>query len=49
MKGERYGFNRPRARSVEMMGVCGQRAVLGLNLNKVIRGLAERNEVVLVG
>lgn len=49
VKGERYGFNRPRARSVEMMGVCGQRAVLGLNLNKVIRGLAERNEVVLVG
>ena len=49
VKSDRYGFNRPRARSAEMMGVCGQRAVLGLNLNKVIRGLAERNEVVLVG
>ena len=48
-KSARYGFNRPAARSAEMMGVCGQRAVLGLNLNKLIRGLAERNEMVLVG
>jgi IS5 family transposase len=49
VKSGRYGFNRPAARSAEMMGVCGQRAVLGLNLNKVIRGLAERKEMVLVG
>lgn len=49
VKSTRYGFNRPAARSVEMMGVCGQRAVLGLNLNKLVRGLAERREVVLVG
>lgn len=48
-KSGRYGFNRPAARSAEMMGVCGQRAVLGLNLNKVIRGLAKRKEIVLVG
>lgn len=49
VKGARYGFNRPPARSAAMMGVCGQRAVLGLNLNKVIRGIAARREVELVG
>ena len=49
VKSARYGFNRPPARSAEMMGVCGQRSVLGLNLNKMIRGLAARREVVLVG
>ena len=32
-----------------MMGACGQRAVLGFNLNKLIRELAARNEVPLVG
>jgi transposase, IS5 family len=49
VKSARYGFNRPPARSAEMMGVCGQRAVLGLNLNKLVRGIAARREVVLVG
>lgn len=49
VKSGRYGFNRPPARSAEMMGVCGQRSVFGLNLNKLIRGLAERKEMVLVG
>jgi IS5 family transposase len=49
VKSARYGFNRPPARSAEMMGVCGQRSVLGLNLNKLIRGLAARRQVVLVG
>lgn len=49
VKSGRYGFNRPPARSAEMMGVCGQRSVLGLNLNKLIRGLAERKKMVLVG
>jgi len=49
VKNAKYGFNRPNAHSVEMMGVCGQRAALGLNLNKLIRGIAERNKMVLVG
>jgi len=49
VKSARYGFNRPAARSAEMMGVCGQRAVLGLNLNKLIRGLAGRRDLVLAG
>lgn len=49
VKSARYGFNRPPARSTEMMGVCGQRAVLGLNLNKLARALAGRNKVVVVG
>jgi hypothetical protein len=42
IKGRKYGFNRPGARSVEMMGACGQRAVLGLNLNNLIRKMAKR-------
>jgi IS5 family transposase len=49
VKSSRYGFNRPKVRSLEMMGVCGQRAVLGLNLNKLVNGLAKRREVVLQG
>jgi len=49
IKNGRYGFNRPAARSVAAMAMCGQRAVLGLNLNKLIRGLAARKEMVLVG
>ncbi len=48
IKSARYGFNRPAARSVAMMGACGQRAVLGFNLNKLVRELAKRNEVDVV-
>ncbi len=49
VKSRRYGFNRPRARSAEMMGTCGQLAVLGFNLNKLVRELARRNEMEVVG
>ena len=49
VKCPKYGFNRPAARSAAMMGACGQRAVLGFNLTKLIRELAARNEVALVG
>lgn len=42
IKRSKYGFNRPRARSVEMMKSCGQRAVLGFNLTKLARELAMR-------
>lgn len=49
IKHNKYGFNRPAARSVKMMGACGQLAVLGFNLNKVIRELAKKQEVQLVG
>jgi hypothetical protein len=45
IKSRKYGFNRPAARWVDAMGVCGQR-VLGFNLNKLINGLAERREMV---
>jgi hypothetical protein len=49
IKSGRYGFHHPAARSARMMGVCGQRAVLGFNLNKYIAGLSARRNVVLVG
>jgi hypothetical protein len=45
----KYGFNRPAARSAASMGACGQRAVLGFNLNKLLRGMAEKRGLVLVG
>jgi hypothetical protein len=45
----KYGFTRPAAKSESAMGMCGQRAVLGFNLNKLVRGLAERSGTVLVG
>ena len=49
VKSSRYNFHRPRARSVRMMGACGQLAVLAFNLNKLVRGLAARKEVEVVG
>lgn len=49
VKSSRYNFHRPRARSVRMMGTSGQLAVLGFNLNKLVRGLAARKEVEVVG
>jgi hypothetical protein len=49
VKSRKYGFNKPAAKSAAAMGVCGQRSVLGFNLNKLMNGLAERRRVVLVG
>lgn len=49
IKSAKYGFNRPAAKSAAAMGVCGQRSVLGFNLNKLMNGLAERRKIVLVG
>ncbi len=48
VKHPRYGFNKPAARSVEKMGVCGQRALLGFNLGKLVRGFAERQKMAVV-
>src|SRR5512141_2332272 len=47
IKDNKYGFNRPAARSAAMMGVCGQRAVLGLNLTNLLRGAAEKQRIAL--
>jgi hypothetical protein len=49
IKAARYGFNCPPARSEAMMGACGQRAVLGFNLTKLVRELAARKGLVLEG
>jgi len=49
VKSSRYNFHRPRAHSAGMMGMCGQLAVLGFNLNKLVRGLAARKEIEVVG
>ena len=49
IKSPRYGFNRPAARSVAMMGACGQRATLGFNVNKLVRDLAKQKEIELKG
>jgi hypothetical protein len=47
LKCPKYGFNRPSARSIAMMGVCGQRAALGLNLTKLLRGVAQKRGLAL--
>jgi hypothetical protein len=47
VKCNKYGFNRPAARSAAMMGLCGQRAVLGMNLTKLLRGAAGRRGIAL--
>jgi transposase, IS5 family len=49
VKHSKYGFTKPAARSGPAMAMCGQRAVLGYNLNKFVRGLATRKKMVLVG
>ena len=49
IKGSRYGFNRPAARSEAMMGACGQRALPGFNTNKLVRELAGRKKMTLSG
>ena len=49
VKSSRYNFHRPRAKSMRMMGAYGQMGVLGFNLNKLVRGLAARDEVAVVG
>jgi hypothetical protein len=49
IKSGKYGFNRPAAKSAATMGVAGQRAVLGFNLNKLVREIAERLQVAVVG
>ena len=49
IKVARYGFNYPAARSEAMMGACGQRAVLGFNMAKLVRELAARKGLVLEG
>ncbi|MDP3156511.1 MAG: hypothetical protein Q8N23_27820 [Archangium sp.] len=49
IKHAKYGFNRPAARSARMMGFCGQSATLGFNLNKLVRELAKREKMQLVG
>jgi hypothetical protein len=49
LKSHKYGFTKPAAKSASAMAVCGQRSVLGFNLNKLMNGLAERRRVVLVG
>ncbi len=49
VKSSRYNFNRPRARLTAMMGVAGQLAVLGFNLNKLVRAFAGRRQMAVVG
>jgi hypothetical protein len=48
IKRQRYGFNRPAAQSVAMMGVCGQRAALGFNLGTLVRGVAQKRRLEVV-
>jgi hypothetical protein len=48
IKRQRYGFNRPAAQSLAMMGVCGQRAVLGFNLGKLVRGIGHKRRLEVV-
>ena len=49
IKGHRYGFNRPAARSETMMLTCGHRSMLGYNLNKLMRRQAAHEGVALIG
>jgi hypothetical protein len=39
LKSEKYGFNNPKERKWEMIQAAGQRLMLSLNLNKLLRDL----------
>jgi hypothetical protein len=41
IKSDKYGFNKPNARSTEAMARCGQRAITGFNLMKLVRGVGK--------
>jgi len=49
IKSLRYGFNRPTARSVAAMKDCGMRAIVGFNLNKLVRDLGRREGFAVAG
>lgn len=49
IKCQKCGFNRLAARSAAMMGVCGQRAALGLNLSNLVRCIARKQRLTLAG
>ena len=49
VKSSRYNFHRPRAHSPRMMGVAGQLAVLGFNLNKMARAFAAQRKMSVAG
>ena len=49
LKRSRYGFNFPAARSTKMMATIGQRAILGLNLNKFVRDRANAVGIEIAG
>ena len=40
LKMPKYGFNRPAARSERMMVACGHRAMMGMNLSRMLRDQA---------
>lgn len=49
VKSSRYMFNRPAARSVAAMKFCGQRSLLGFNLNKLVREISKREGWAMAG
>lgn len=47
LKGQRYGFNKPRAKSTDSCITKGQMAMLGANLNKMYRDIVETSGMVV--
>ncbi|MDM8539389.1 hypothetical protein QUF70_21755, partial [Desulfobacterales bacterium HSG17] len=41
LKTEKYGFNKPKERSIETLRSAGQRSILSSNLNKLMRDLTK--------
>ena len=49
VKSGRYTFDRPNVRSTHMLMTCGQRSILGFNLNRLVSLVAEREGAMLAG
>ena len=47
LKTKKYGFNKPKERSIETLRSAGQRSVLSFNLNKLMRDLTESKKDTL--
>jgi len=47
LKTEKYGFNKPKERSLETLRSAGQRSILSFNLNKLMRDLSKSEKILL--
>jgi len=48
LKSDKYGFNKPKERTWQTVCAAGQKSIISLNLNKLMRDLVNREEKIMV-